>query len=380
MPGEGGRRDEVYCPGEKKRVSTCDQGKQRSVQQLGMVQKNQLDLQGFLKTNMETVVSGIRSTGNLHLGNYFGAIRNFLKMQYENHCYFFIADYHALTTHPKPDDLHGNIKQVLAEYLACGIDPEVATVFIQSDVPEVTELYLLLNMNAYVGELERTTSFKEKIRNQPDNINAGLLTYPVLMAADIIIHKANKVPVGKDQEQHLEMTRRFARRFNTMYEVDYFPEPDAYNFGKKLLKIPGLDGTGKMGKSEGNGIFLADTPQEIRKKVMRAVTDAGPQKPGEKPSEPVQNLFTIMNVVSDHSTVKYFTEKHASCEIRYGDMKKQLAEDIIRVTDPIRERINEILADNKYLARVVSEGAGKARASASETIREVREIIGYKSF
>jgi len=329
---------------------------------------------------METVVSGIRSTGNLHLGNYFGAIRNFLKMQYENHCYFFIADYHALTTHPKPDDLHGNIKQVLAEYLACGIDPEVATVFIQSDVPEVTELYLLLNMNAYVGELERTTSFKEKIRNQPDNINAGLLTYPVLMAADIIIHKANKVPVGKDQEQHLEMTRRFARRFNTMYEVDYFPEPDAYNFGKKLLKIPGLDGTGKMGKSEGNGIFLADTPQEIRKKVMRAVTDAGPQKPGEKPSEPVQNLFTIMNIVSDHSTVKYFTEKHASCEIRYGDMKKQLAEDIIRVTDPIRERINEILADNKYLARVVSEGAGKARASASETIREVREIIGYKSF
>jgi tryptophanyl-tRNA synthetase len=329
---------------------------------------------------METVVSGIRSTGNLHLGNYFGAVRNFLKMQHENHCFFFIADYHALTTHPKPDDLHGNIKQVLAEYLACGIDPEIATVFIQSDVPEVTELYLLLNMNAYVGELERTTSFKEQIRKQPDNINAGLLTYPVLMAADIIIHKANKVPVGKDQEQHLEMTRRFARRFNTMYEVDYFPEPDAFNFGKKLLKIPGLDGTGKMGKSEGNGIFLADTPQEIRKKVMRAVTDAGPQSPGEKFSAPVQNLFTIMNVVSDHSTVKYFTEKHATCEIRYGEMKKQLAEDIIKVTEPVRERIIEILADEKYLAKVVSKGAEKARASASKTIREVREIIGYRSF
>lgn len=329
---------------------------------------------------METVVSGIRSTGNLHLGNYFGAVRNFLKMQKENNCFFFIADYHSLTTHPKPDDLQGNIKQVLAEYLACGIDPEIATVFIQSDVPEVTELYLLLNMNAYVGELERTTSFKEKVRKQPDNINAGLLTYPVLMAADIIIHKANKVPVGKDQEQHLEMTRRFARRFNTMYGVDYFPEPDAYNFGRELIKIPGLDGTGKMGKSEGNGIFLADTPQEIRKKVMRAVTDAGPQKPGEKPSEPVQNLFTIMKVVSDPAAVKFFTEKHASCEIRYGDMKKQLAEDIIRVTDPIRERITEILADNKFLARVVSEGAEKARASASKTIREVREIIGYRPF
>jgi tryptophanyl-tRNA synthetase len=329
---------------------------------------------------METVVSGIRSTGNLHLGNYFGAVKNFQKMQRENHCFFFIADYHSLTTHPKPDDLHGNIKQVLAEYLACGIDPGIATVFIQSDVPEVTELYLLLNMNAYVGELERTTSFKEKIRQQPDNINAGLLTYPVLMAADIIIHKANKVPVGKDQEQHLEMTRRFARRFNSMYGVEYFPEPDAYNFGEKLLKIPGLDGTGKMGKSEGNGIFLADTPQEIRKKVMRAVTDTGPQTPGEKPSEPVKNLFTIMKVVSDPSTVKYFTEKHASCEIRYGDMKKQLAEDIIKVTDPIRERIREILADNRYLSGVVSSGAEKARASASKTVREVREIIGYKPF
>ena len=329
---------------------------------------------------METVVSGIRSTGNLHLGNYFGAIKNFLKMQKENNCYFFIADYHSLTTHPKPDDLHGNIKQVLAEYLACGIDPEIATVFIQSDVPEVTELYLLLNMNAYVGELERTTSFKEKIRRQPDNINAGLLTYPVLMAADIIIHKAHKVPVGKDQEQHLEMTRRFARRFNTMYGVDYFPEPDAYNFGKKLIKIPGLDGTGKMGKSEGNGIFLADSPEVIRKKVMKAVTDSGPAEPNQPHSEPVKNLFTIMNVVSDPSTIQYFKDKYSSCEIRYGELKKQLGEDIVKFTDPIRNRINEILADKKYMAKVVKLGAEKARESASRTIREVREIIGYREF
>ncbi|HQJ81633.1 MAG TPA: tryptophan--tRNA ligase [Bacteroidales bacterium] len=329
---------------------------------------------------METVVSGIRSTGNLHLGNYFGAIRNFLKMQKENNCFFFIADYHSLTTHPKPADLHANIRQVLSEYLACGIDPEVATVYVQSDVPEVTELYLLLNMNAYVGELERTVSFKEKIRKQPDNINAGLLTYPVLMAADIIIHRANKVPVGQDQAQHLEMTRRFARRFNTMYGVEYFPEPDAYNFGRKLIKIPGLDGSGKMGKSEGNGIFLADTPGEIRKKVIRAVTDTGPATPGEKPSVPVQNLFTIMNVVSDPSTVKYFREQHSLGVIRYGDMKKQLAEDIIKVTEPVRERINQISSDSAYLARVVAEGAEKARASASRTIREVREIIGYRPF
>jgi tryptophanyl-tRNA synthetase len=329
---------------------------------------------------MDIVVSGIRSTGNLHLGNYFGAVKNFLKMQNENNCFFFIADYHALTTHPNPGDLHGNIKQILAEYLACGIDPEVATLFVQSDVPEVSELYLLLNMNAYVGELERTASFKEKIRKQPDNINAALLTYPVLMASDIIIHKANKVPVGKDQEQHLEMTRRFARRFNMMYGVNYFPEPDAYNFGKQLVKIPGLDGSGKMGKSEGNGIFLADTPAEIRKKVMRAVTDTGPTAPGQKPSEPVKNLFTIMKVVSDPATVKYFEEKHASCEIRYGDLKKQLADDIIKFNEPIRGRINEILSDNKYLSRVVREGAEKARVSASKTVKEVREIIGYRPF
>lgn len=329
---------------------------------------------------MDTVVSGIRSTGNLHLGNYFGAIKNFLKMQSENNCFFFIADYHALTTHPKPDDLHGNIRQVLAEYLACGIDPEIATVFIQSDVPEVSELYLLLNMNAYIGELERTASFKEKIRKQPDNINAGLLTYPVLMAADIIIHKADHVPVGKDQEQHLEMTRRFARRFNNMYSVEYFPEPDAYNFGKQLIKIPGLDGTGKMGKSEGNGVFLADTPKEISKKVMRAVTDEGPKAKDSEPSEPVKNLFTIMEVVSDAETVRYFKEKHSSCEIRYGDLKKQLTEDIIKVTDPIRARINDLLSNREYLAKVVKAGSEKARESASKTIKDVRRIIGYKPF
>ncbi len=329
---------------------------------------------------MDTVVSGIRSTGNLHLGNYFGMVKNAVKMQHENKSYFFIADYHSLTTHPNPDDLHANIKQVLAEYLACGIDPEVATLFIQSDVPEVCELYLLLNMNAYKGELERTASFKEKVRKNPDNINAGLLTYPVLMAADIIIHRANKVPVGKDQEQHLEITRRFARRFNQMYKVDYFPEPDAYNFGSQLIKIPGLDGSGKMGKSEGNGVYLFDEPKAIRKKVMSAVTDAGPTAMNQEPSEPVKNLFSIMEVLSDPSTLEFFKEKHAACEIRYGDLKKQLAEDIIKFTTPVRDRITEILADPDYLRTVVSRGAEKARESASKTVKEVREIIGYRPF
>lgn len=329
---------------------------------------------------METVVSGIRSTGNLHLGNYFGMVRNAVKMQHENRCFFFIADYHSLTTHPNPANMHSNIRQILAEYLACGVDPEVATLFIQSDVPEVCELYLILNMNAYKGELERTASFKEKSRRNPDNINAGLLTYPVLMAADIIIHRAHKVPVGKDQEQHLEMTRRFARRFNTVYNVDYFPEPDAYNFGEELIKIPGLDGTGKMGKSEGNGIFMTDSPAEIKKKVMSAVTDTGPTKQNQKPSLGVANLFTLMEILSEPSAVEFFREKHASCEIRYGDMKKQLTQDIIAFTTPIRERIEEILSDPGYMRRVVEMGAEKARESAARTVREVREIIGYRQF
>lgn len=329
---------------------------------------------------METVVSGIRPTGNLHLGNYFGAVKNFIKMQEENNCYFFIADYHSLTTHPTPGDLHGSVKQVLAEYLAAGLDPEKSTLFIQSDVTEVAELYLLLNMNAYIGELERTTSFKDKIRAHPENVNAGLLTYPVLMAADIIIHKAAKVPVGKDQEQNLEMARKFARRFNHMYGVDYFPEPKPFNFGEELIKIPGLDGSGKMGKSEGNGIFLFEDPASIKKKVMRAVTDSGPTKMNQEVSEPIQNLFAIMKQVSTPDTLHFFQEKYANCEIRYGDLKKQLAEDVINFTAPIREKINDIKADNVYLSKVAQMGAEKARESAAKTIKEVREIIGFRKF
>jgi tryptophanyl-tRNA synthetase len=236
--------------------------------------------------NKQTVVSGIRPTGYLHLGNYFGAVRNFLRMQDDYKCFFFIADIHSLTTHPTPVNLQAGVKQVLAEYLACGIDPEKATIFIQSDVPEVTELYTFLNMNAYLGELERTTSFKDKARQNPDNVNAGLLTYPVLMAADIIIHKADFVPVGKDQEQNLEMARKFAGRFNRMYNHELFPIPRPYTFdGGDMIKVPGLDGSGKMGKSEGNAINLYEDPKSIRKKVMRAVSDTAPVEPNSSKTE-----------------------------------------------------------------------------------------------
>lgn len=329
---------------------------------------------------METVLSGIRSTGNLHLGNYFGALKNFVKMQHEEKCFFFIADYHSLTTHPDPKMLHVNVKNVLSEYLAAGLDPDVATIYVQSDVPEVAELSLLLSMHAYVGELERTTSFKDKIRKQPNNVNVGLLSYPVLMAADILQHRATRVPVGKDQEQHLELTRRFARRFNQLYQVDFFPECQPYTFGGELIKIPGLDGSGKMGKSEGNGIFLTDSDAAIRKKVMKAVTDSGPTVPDSPMPEVIANLFTIMKAVSSADTVAHFTELWNRCEIRYGDLKKQLAEDIIGVIAPIRERIQDIINDEAYLSRVLKQGAEKARESSDATLAEVRRIMGIKPF
>lgn len=328
---------------------------------------------------METVVSGIRPTGNLHLGNYFGAVKSFIKMQEDYNCFFFIADWHSLTTHPHPENIRKSVKTILAEYLACGIDPEKATIYVQSDVKEVAELYLYLNMNAYLGELERVTSFKEKVRKQPDNVNAGLLTYPTLMAADILIHHAHKVPVGKDQEQNMEMARKFARRFNTIYNVEYFKEPESFHFSEKAVKIPGLDGSGKMGKSEGNAIYLVDDEATIRKKVMKAVTDSGPTVPNSEKPDVIQNLFTLMEVVSDPSTLAYFNEQYNNCAIRYGDMKKQLAADINQFCAPIRERIVDLSQNNAYMEKVVREGAERARESAAKTLREVREIIGFRA-
>lgn len=330
---------------------------------------------------METVLSGIRPTGNLHLGNYYGAVTSFIKLQEAYKCLFFIADWHSLTTHPTPGDIQNSVRTILAEYLACGLDPEKATIYVQSDVPEVIELYLYLNMNAYLGELERVTSFKDKARKQPDNVNAGLLTYPSLMAADILIHKANKVPVGKDQEQNMEMARKFGRRFNMMYNVEFFPEPQSFSLAKEGgLKVPGLDGSGKMGKSEGNCIYLCDEPSVIRKKVMKAVTDSGPTVPNSEKPDVIQNLFTLLEIVSSKDTYQYFDEKWNDCSIRYGDLKKQLAEDIVIATDPIRERIKEFSSNTDLLNRVAKIGAEKARESAAATLNEVRQIIGFRPY
>jgi tryptophanyl-tRNA synthetase len=327
------------------------------------------------------VMSGIRPTGYLHLGNYFGAIRNYVRMQEEYECFFMVADLHSLTTHPDTKELKSNVHRVLAENIACGLDPEKAAFYCQSHVYETSELYLYLNMLAYVGELEKTPTFKDKVRLQPQNVNAGLLTYPVLMASDILIHRASLVPVGKDQEQHLEIARNYVNRFNHRYG-DVFPEPKAFNFNSELVKVPSLDGAGKMSKSENQmaTLYLADEDDLIRKKVMKAKTDSGPTESNSSKPDYIQNIFLLMKLVSSDDVVSKFEEDYNKCNIRYGDMKKQLAEDMVKFIAPIREKVEGILADESYLKQVMERGAEKARKSSKATMEIVRESMGLKYF
>ena len=329
----------------------------------------------------EIVMSGIRPTGFLHLGNYFGAVRNYVKMQEDYECYFMVADLHSLTTHPDTKTLGANVKRVIAENLACGLDPEKAAFYCQSQVYETSELYLYLNMLAYKGELEKTTTFKDKVRLQPENVNAGLLTYPVLQAADIILHRASFVPVGKDQEQHLEMARNFANRFNHRYG-EVFPEPRAFNYGSELVKVPSLDGAGKMSKSENQyaTLYLSDDDEMIRKKVMKAKTDAGPQAAQSEKPDYILNIFQLMKLVSDDETLKKFEAGYDNCSIRYGDMKKQLAEDMVKFISPIRSKAEDLLNDEKGMKEIMDRGAEKARKSAAETMKLVRQAIGLNYF
>jgi len=330
----------------------------------------------------EVVVSGIRPTGFLHLGNYFGAMRNYVRMQDDFNCYFFVANWHSLTTHPDTRELKNSVYRVIAENIACGLDPQKVAFYVQSDIPEIAELYLYLNMLSYKGELEKTVTFKEKVRLQPENVNAGLLTYPVLQAADIIIQRAVKVPVGKDQEQHLEMARNFADRFNYRYG-EVFPLPYAFNYGDELIRIMGLDGNGKMSKSENQNatIYLADDDDLIRKKIMKAKTDQGPETPNSEKPDYIQNLFTMMKLVSSPDTLAKFeadfnASSQGNCIIRYGDMKKQLAEDMVQFIKPIREKAADLLANTDELHRIIKQGADKGRARASETLTMVRNAVG----
>lgn len=322
-------------------------------------------------------MSGIRPTGFLHLGNYFGAIRNYVRMQDDFDCYFMVADLHSLTTHPDTKELKNHVHRVLAENIACGLDPEKVALYCQSHVHETSELYLYLNMLAYKGELEKTVTFKDKVRQHPENVNAGLLTYPVLQTADIILHRAKYVPVGKDQEQHLEMARNFVNRFNHRYG-EVFPEPQAFNYNEQLVKVPSLDGTGKMSKSENQmaTLYLADDDEMIRKKVMKTKSDAGPTAPNSVKPEIIENIFALMKLVSAADVLAKFETDYNDCSIRYGDMKKQLAEDMVNFIAPIRDKVNAILADEKYLKEVMEQGAEKARTSARATMELVRQGIG----
>jgi tryptophanyl-tRNA synthetase len=331
-----------------------------------------------MEKKKEIVMSGIRPTGFLHLGNYFGAVRNYVRMQEAYNCYFMVADWHALTTLKESHELKGHVSRVMAENIACGLDPEKVAFYCQSHVPETAELYLFLNMLAYVGELEKTPTFKDKVRLQPQNVNAGLLTYPVLQAADILLHRAALVPVGKDQEQHLEIARNYANRFNHRYG-DVFPEPYAFNYGEELVKVPSLDGTGKMSKSENQNatLYLADDDKTIQKKINKVQTDVG-GLPGAAMPDTVVNLFQLLNLVGGDSSV--YEAHYMGGTIRYGDLKKELTERMIAFISPIREKAEAIRNDAVYLRRVMEQGAEKARESAKVTIRLAKEAIGLNYY
>lgn len=344
-------------------------------------QQTSFYLRRLMDMNKKIVMSGIRPTGFLHLGNYFGAVKNYVRLQDEFECYFMVADLHSLTTHPDTKELKINVQRVLSENIACGLDPEKVALYCQSHVHETAELYLYLTMLAYKGELEKTTTFKDKVRLQPENINAGLLTYPVLQTADIILHRASYVPVGKDQEQHLEMARNFANRFNHRYG-DVFPEPQAFNFGDELVKVPSLDGAGKMSKSENQfaTLYLSDDDELIRKKVMKAKTDSGPTVPNSSKPDYIENIFGLMKLVSSPEVISKFEEDYNNCTIRYGDMKKQLGEDMVKFISPIREKADAIRNNEQYLKEVMEKGAEKARKSAQATMELVREVMGLNYF
>jgi len=334
-----------------------------------------------MEKKKDIVMSGIRPTGFLHLGNYFGALRNYVRMQESYTCYFMVADLHALTTLRETRELKHHVRRVLAENIACGLDPDKVALYCQSHVPETAELYLFLNMLAYKGELEKTPTFKDKVRLQPENVNAGLLTYPVLQAADILLHRATLVPVGKDQEQHLEIARNYVNRFNQRYG-EVFPEPYAFNFGEDLIKVPSLDGAGKMSKSENQmaTIYLADDDDTLRKKISKAKTDSGALAPGAPMPETIANLFLLLKLVSSQDVVDKFHSDYQAGTIRYGDMKKELAEGMVAFIAPIREKADQIRNDEAYLRKVMEQGAAKARASAAVTLQRAKDAIGLNYF
>ncbi|HLS91625.1 MAG TPA: tryptophan--tRNA ligase [Limnochordia bacterium] len=322
------------------------------------------------------IFSGIQPSGTIHVGNYLGAIQNWTKLQYQYESIFCVVDYHAITVEYDPRELSDRVMDVAATLLACGIDPERAILFVQSAVPEHTELSWLLTCITPLGMLERMTQFKDKAaRQERGSVGAGLLCYPVLMAADILLYKADLVPVGDDQIQHLELTRDLARKFNHLFGQT-FPEPEAYV--PKTARIMALsDPTSKMSKSiPGGAVALAEEPEQIRKLVRRAVTDSGPGADGEM-SPGVKNLFVLLEAFGSPEVVSALRDDYARGQLRYVDLKDAVAEAMIKKLTPIRERRAELLADRQKVIDILDAGAERARALARETLREVKERMGF---
>lgn len=321
----------------------------------------------------QIVLSGIRATGRLHLGNYLGAMVNFIRLQEtpDTSCFIFVADYHTLTTAPNPDDLRRHLPQIVAGYLAVGLDPERTTLYAQSSVPELAELAQLLAMVTPVQELLRLPTYKEKAEKQPENVNFGLLGYPVLMAADILGPKATLIPVGKDQLKHVELAREIARRFNARYG-DVFPLPVATV--EEAITVPGLDGSGKMGKSEGNTIDLLDAGAELWEKIRVAVTD--PQRARrEDPGRPeVCNVYTLHTLMAEGQQLRGIHQGCTTASIGCIDCKKILAQTIDELLSTYQERIRDIKMDD--VMEVLHKGGKRARKIISETVAQVRENMG----
>ena len=324
----------------------------------------------------KTILSGIQATGNLTLGNYLGAINNWIKMQDEYDCYYMIADLHSLTVRNDPEVLRQRAMQVLAIYLASGLDPDKNTIFLQSHVDAHTKLSWVLNCYTYMGELNRMTQFKDKSAKHADNINSGLFTYPVLMAADILVYNADLVPVGEDQRQHLEITRDIAERFNSIYG-ETFVIPEAF-IGKQGARIMGLqDPTSKMSKSTTNlndVIFLNDSPDDIRKKLKKAVTDSENCVRYDKENKPgVSNLMTIYGLIKEKSMEEI--EKEFAGK-GYGDFKTAVAEAIVEILEPLQKKYNELLENPEKLKAIYEKGAQKARQRADKIVKDVYRKVG----
>ena len=330
-----------------------------------------------MDSEKKTMLSGIQPSGDLHLGNYLGAVKNWSALADEFNCYYFMADLHSITVRQNPAELRRRSVAQLAQYIACGLDPEKNTLFIQSHVHEHAELGWILNCYTMFGELSRMTQFKDKSAKNAENINGGLFTYPALMAADILLYQADYVPVGEDQKQHCELTRDIAVRFNNLYgETFKVPEPYIPKVGARIMSLG--NPTSKMSKSDPQGcVFLMDSPEDIARKFKRAVTDSDTENcvryaPDEKPG--VANLMNIYSSV----TGKSFDEIEREFDGKgYGVFKPAVGEAVIETLRPIREEAQRMISDKAYLQEVYTEGAKKASAIARRTLRKVYKRVGF---